>query len=200
MKIGIFGGSFNPIHNGHINILNGFKEVVGFDKLFVIPSNISPHKRLASMNNEDRIKMCELALAENKVGAEVSTIEIDRGEVSYTVDTLYDLKEIYQNDELYFIMGEDMFLTVDRWMRADEIFKLCTICCAKRSHDGDTRLRDFGESLKAKHKDFKYLIHEIDYVEVSSTEIRNGKLDGIPNSVLEYIKNNNIYQEAIVNE
>ncbi len=193
MRIAVFGGSFNPIHVGHVNIIRGFEKELNPDKMIIIPSNIAPHKDTAStVSGEHRVKMCELALKEAGVDAIVSRMEIDRGDVSYTINTLKELKDLYPNSELCFLMGEDMFLSLKKWYKVEDIFSLATICCAKRSENND-KIKSYEKELKESFLQFKCIIADIPYIEVSSTEIRQGDFSRVPKVVFEYIKANNLY-------
>ena len=108
MRIGIFGGSFNPIHNGHLNVIKNAKDRLSLDRLIIMPAKVAPHKQNAQMADEkDRYEMCRLAVM-NIDGAEVSDYEISKDEVSYSVITLRHFKELYPDAELCFIMGCDM--------------------------------------------------------------------------------------------
>ncbi|MFI3207281.1 MAG: nicotinate (nicotinamide) nucleotide adenylyltransferase [Clostridia bacterium] len=193
MKIGVYGGTFNPIHFGHINLIEGFKEKLKLDKILIIPTATPPHKQtheLASAN--DRLNMCKIAL-ENYDFCEVSDIEIKREGKSFTADTLTELAEKNPNDKFFLLMGEDMFLTVNKWKNSEIIFKLATICVAPRSLIATQRLREHGEKLKNHFSDFEYLIAEIPFVDISSTQIRNGEENFLPIAVKEYIKKNNLF-------
>ena len=115
MKIGMFGGSFNPIHNGHIELAKAMYKELKLDKLLIMPSYIPPHKFVDSAAFPDqRFEMCCLA-AKDIDGFEVSNIEIKRQGASYTYLTLKELKAIYPEDELYLLMGADMFMTLQDW-------------------------------------------------------------------------------------
>ena len=112
MKICFFGGTFNPVHNGHVRLLENAKEYFDFDKIIVIPTNIPPHKEVVfSVSDNDRLNMCKLAFDGI---AEVSDYEIVENTVSYTINTMYHFKEIYPNDEFYFLMGSDMLFMFEK--------------------------------------------------------------------------------------
>lgn len=197
MKIGIYGGTFNPIHNGHIYILKEFAKRLNFDKIIVIPTAIPPHKIAKNLvSSEHRYNMCSVALQDELFNFEVSKIEIQRMSKSYSVDTLRELKEIYPNDELFFIMGEDMFLTINHWYKPEEIFKMATICASQRSLDGYNKMIEHGNELRKTQKDFKFIVENIPYMEVSSTEIRenlNKMKELVPKNVVNYILENKLY-------
>lgn len=200
MKIGIFGGTFNPIHKGHIMLAEYCMKSVGLDRVIMIPTAVPPHKisnDLASEN--DRLNMCRLA-CENKKNFSVSDIEIKRQGKSYTYETLTQLKEVYPDDCLYTIMGADMFLTLDRWKNPEIIFEKSSIITIPRDDENEIELEKFYKSvLKPMGADAVILPNPV--MSVSSTFIREnlGKFDLISNmldkSVYDYIIKNNLYRK-----
>ena len=132
MKIAIFGGSFNPIHNAHIKLAQRFVNEVKLDKVAFVPTHITPLKNnIAIVLSEHRFNMCELALKDYE-NFFVSDVEIKREGMSYSSDTIAYFKEQYPNDELFFIMGADMFLTLEKWHEFEYIFNNVTILTAPR--------------------------------------------------------------------
>ena len=190
MKIGLFGGTFNPVHTGHVKLVENFKEKLGLDKVLVIPTAQPPHKEAKELvSAEDRINMCKMAFGSL---AEVSDIEISRGGKSYTVLTLEELKKIYKDDELYFLVGSDMLLSFKRWYRWEDILSMCTLCATDRNNE---------ESCKEADPDFfkKIIFCDFEKTVVSSSEVRE-KLERkedvthlIPEKVLNYIKEKGLY-------
>lgn len=190
MKIGLFGGTFNPVHTGHVKLVENFKEKLGLDKVLVIPTAQPPHKEAKELvSAEDRINMCKMAFGSL---AEVSDIEISRGGKSYTVLTLEELKKIYKDDELYFLVGSDMLLSFKRWYRWEDILSMCTLCATDRNNE---------ESCKEAEPDFfeKIIFCDFEKTVVSSSEVRE-KLERkedvthlIPEKVLNYIKEKGLY-------
>lgn len=199
-KIGILGGTFDPIHNGHIELALCAIKSLNLRKVLFIPTNIPPHKIKKSTTSAwDRINMCKLATL-NYDKFEVSSMEIDRGGISYTVDTLKILKEIYIGSDLYFIIGSDMFLSYKIFKSYEEIFKMCTLCVAARENDS---IKDLIKCKKFLYDNFR-CNSEILYmnkIELSSTSIRNNiknnkSIHGfIPAKVEEYILKNHLYTE-----
>lgn len=190
MKIGLFGGTFNPVHTGHVKLVENFKEKLGLDKVLVIPTAQPPHKEAKELvSAEDRINMCKMAFGSL---AEVSDIEISRGGKSYTVLTLEELKKIYKDDELYFLVGSDMLLSFKRWYRWEDILSMCTLCATDRNNE---------ESCKETDPDFfeKIIFCDFEKTVVSSSEVREKferKEDVahlIPKKVLNYIKEKGLY-------
>ena len=135
MKIGIFGGSFNPVHNGHIRLALFYKEKLQLDLILVIPANIPPHKSVQNfVSADDRINMLKLAF-EDYDFVKVSDIEFKISGKNYTVKTLTELKKEYPNDEFYLIVGGDMFLCFETWKEYEQILSMCKVCTAPRTKD-----------------------------------------------------------------
>ena len=154
MKTGVFGGTFNPVHKGHIMLAEYCMDSVGLDRIIMIPTAVPPHKiskNLASEN--DRLNMCELA-CKGKKNFSVSDIEIKRQGKSYTYETVTQLKEIYPDDHLYTIMGADMFLTLDRWKNPKIIFEKSSIITIPRDDENKSELDGSrcGYSAKSRNK------------------------------------------------
>ena len=198
MKIAMFGGSFNPIHNGHIMLANAFQKELSLDKVLIIPTYIPPHKqRDYSVSPQQKLEMCRLAVKDMPF-AEVSDIEIKRQGASYTYMTLQELRKIYPHDELYLITGADMFMTIHQWKNPEIIFQLAVICGVPRNDDDISHLQkqsDYLHSLGAKTK-----ILDMNIITVSSTQIRNNvshnkSISGMVNPDIEnYIIKNNLYK------
>lgn len=143
MKIGIFGGTFNPPHKGHERMIEQLTEELELDKVLIIPNKIPTHKRCEDLaDNEDRLNMCRMAFKNPKY--EISTMEMDRASDSYTIYTVDELLEKYPGDELYLIIGSDMFLMFHKWYKHKELLEKCTVCVASRdSEEGINVLRSY---------------------------------------------------------
>ncbi len=132
MKIGIFGGTFNPLHIGHLILAEEAREKLGLEKIIFVPANLPPHK-----DNRDiaagshRLKMLKLSIKGNKYFG-VSDIEIRRQGRSYTIDTIREFKQKYPADELYFIIGSDLLKYLDEWKDLAEINKMVKFIAATR--------------------------------------------------------------------
>lgn len=176
MKIGVYGGTFNPIHTGHMAAAKCAAEYLALDTLYLIPAGLPPHKALAedTPDSEHRLNMTKLAAGAIGNNVKVLDIELKRTGKSYTVDTLRELRAMHPDDELFFFMGTDMFLTFQKWYQPEEIVKLCTICAFSRS-EADT------EELFAAQQDYLsrtfcasiVTIALPRIVEISSTELRD---------------------------
>lgn len=195
--IAVFGGTFNPIHCGHLQIINEVDKLGFIDKILIMPDNIPPHKKVGFLaENLHRVNMCKLAISEIKKAC-VDESELQRGGKSYTFDTLTNLKEKYVNDDLYLVCGGDMVLTLDTWYKANELFKLCTFIVFSRS---TLNASDFDEKVcKLKALGAKIIVVDTDIMSVSSTEIREAVINGLstegllPNEVRKYIIDNKVY-------
>ena len=151
MRTAVYGGSFNPIHRGHVHILGEFMERLALDRALLVPAGVPPHKQAPDLApGEHRAAMCRLA-AKALPGrqVEVSAVELDRPGQSFTSDTLARLNELYPGDQLFLLMGEDMFLTVDRWHEAGEILRRAVLCAAPRSPQGLECLKEKARRLEA---------------------------------------------------
>ncbi len=132
MKIGILGGTFNPIHIGHLILAEEAREKLSLDKLIFVPAFLPPHKDNSDVAPaSDRYKMVRLAIAGNRNFC-VSDIEIKRDGRSYTIDTIREFKKVYPNDELYFVIGSDLLNYLDEWKDLSEILKMVKFIVATR--------------------------------------------------------------------
>lgn len=135
MKIGIYGGTFNPIHLGHMEAARFAVEYLGLDQLLLVPAGIPPHKTMDAMTPgpDCRLAMTDLAAQALGPQAEASDMELRREGKSYTLDTVRAIREQYPKAKLYLLMGTDMFLTFHLWRDPGEIAKRCTLCAFGRS-------------------------------------------------------------------
>jgi len=198
MRIGIYGGTFAPVHNGHVKAAEEFFRQMELDLLYIIPAAVPPHKHIDACDDpHHRLKMCELAFA----GMErvfVSDMEIARGGRSYTVDTLRALTG--EDRRLFLLMGTDMMLTLDKWREAEDIFRLCYPVYMRRENDPIIE-----GQIVAKNKEYLARYGKIvrrvpmEFVDISSTEIRDrvkhgAPIDGVvPPAVAQYIKEHQLY-------
>lgn len=197
-KIGIFGGSFNPPHLGHLLALREFQQKLALDTVVLIPASIPPHKALTknTPNAAHRLKMCELAVKDLPY-VQVSDIEIRRAGKSYTADTLAQLRQTYPSDELFLLMGTDMFFSFEDWYCPEKIVSQATLVVAHRNEDNPTRLNQCAEKLK-KDLNARILFLENSFLPHSSTSVRamlafQAGESYLAPAVYEYIVNNNLY-------
>ncbi|MCD8026303.1 MAG: nicotinate-nucleotide adenylyltransferase [Clostridiales bacterium] len=198
-KIGVLGGTFNPIHNGHIMLSQYCKEKAELDEIILIPSFTPPHKTSSCLaDSEHRLNMCRLA-CEGLEGYTVSDIEIKRKGKSYTYQTLELLKENRPDDRLYFIMGADMFLTLDKWRNPVSIFRSAVMTAIPRNKSDYSDLFKYYESV-IKPMGAEALILPDPVMQVSSTFIRKNIHNFdilktlIDKNVYEYIVKNKLYR------
>ena len=197
MRIGIYGGAFNPVHRGHVKLAEEVKTKANLDKIIIMPSGVSPHKSSGGLiNSSHRLEMCKLAFeGEDYI---ISDLEIKREGKSYTVDTVTELKKIYPDDELYLIMGSDMLLCFDRWYRYEDILSMVTICATTRQGDISLdELKKYSSDVLGKET----LIIDFEPFECSSTKVRNALLSGddassmLSEKVLSYIIEKGLYTD-----
>ena len=177
MKIGIYGGTFNPPHLGHMAAAKTAVQVLGLDKLILIPAATPPHKSLPEGSATARQRLDMVRLMADNLGlpgvAEVSSMELEREGKSYTSDTLAALREQYPDDELWLLMGTDMFLALQNWHEPERIMSMAGICAFGRTEQD-------GEALFAPQRDylqktFNATVTTITLpglVDVSSTQLR----------------------------
>lgn len=199
MRTAVYGGTFNPIHRGHIHILGEFMERLALDRALLIPDGAPPHKQARDLApGEHRLGMCRLAAEELPGRVEASPIELERPGKSYTSDTLAQLSRLFPGEELYLLMGEDMFLTVDRWHAAEEIFRRAVLCASPRSPAGLERLEAKARELAALGA--RCRVEDIPFWDISSTQVRKLAARGediqglVPGRVADYIKKYGIYR------
>jgi nicotinate-nucleotide adenylyltransferase len=132
MRIGLLGGSFNPVHRAHLLIAEHAQYACRLERVIFVPAADPPHKVLAgNIPFEQRCRMVQLAIA-RKTGFEISLIEGERGGKSYSIDTIRIFRELYQDDELFFIIGGDSFLEIGAWHRYADIFSACNLIVVER--------------------------------------------------------------------
>jgi len=168
--IGLYGGSFDPVHNGHVAVARAFIKQFSPEKLLIMPCAVPPHKaKNVSANDFLRVSMLKAAFARVKK-AEVSEYEIAKKGVSYTVETLRELNKNYPEHRIIMVVGTDMFLTLRSWKNAEEIFSLCDICVYARGKL-DSETQKYAEKLEV---DFgvKTSFLKGRRFDVSSSEIR----------------------------
>lgn len=198
-RIALFGGTFDPIHDGHVELAREFARLLSLDQVVVMPTFIPPHKLKSDMAPAvDRLAMCRLACAPYKELA-VSDMEINRRGASYTVLTLEQLHRQYPDAELFLLTGADMFLTVSTWYRFADIARMATICAAPRDAADADCLRAHAEKLEALGA--RCVVAEFTVPAWSSTAVRerlkNGEVprDMISPEVAAYIEAHQLYTE-----
>ena len=197
-RVGIYGGTFAPIHNGHTRAAKAFMEQMKLDYLFIIPAYLPPHKQIDECDDPlYRLRMCELAF-EDTDGIVISDCEIARGGKSYTYDTLKELER--PDTRLFLLCGTDMVLTFDTWYRFEDILKMCYPVYVRRENDPLMTNRTVAKITEYYQKYgvmFRKLV--IEPTEIASTDIRRAVKEGrdisklVPEKVAEFIVDNGLY-------
>ncbi|MDP2941094.1 MAG: nicotinate-nucleotide adenylyltransferase [Candidatus Omnitrophota bacterium] len=188
MKIGILGGTFNPIHLGHLILAEEAREKLGLEKIIFVPAYLPPHKDNSDIAAADeRIKMCKLAARGNQHFL-VSGIEIKRAGRSYTIDTIREFKAAYRNDELYFIIGSDLLKYLADWKDLSQILEMVRFIAATRPGYPLEKIPAYINTMA------------IRAVDISGFEIRGRAREGksfrylVPEAVYEYINQHRLYR------
>jgi len=188
MKIGILGGTFNPIHIGHLILAEEAREKLGLDRIIFVPAYLPPHKDNSDIAlAKDRLAMVKLAISGNQYFS-VSDLEIKRDGRSYTIDTMKEFKNIYPHDELYFIIGSDLLKYLDDWKDLVEIIKMVKFIVATRPGYPLEKIPPYISTVA------------IRAVDISGFEIRRCLKEDksfrylVPELVYKYIIKNNLYK------
>ena len=219
-KVGLIGGTFDPVHNGHLHLALQAKKLFGLQKVIFVPTYRSPHKlTLEPVSSEHRLAMLSLAL-KNQPDCYIDNLEIKKDRVSYTIETLRDLKSLHPDWEIYLIMGADSFQTIDTWKQCSKLLDFCSILVGTRpgvelsisksiqikfSLD-ESQKPVCQSSLKAKLVAYKnskkytqIILFEIPPIDISSNNIRQRISNKeeiknlLPPSVDNYIMKNRLY-------
>ena len=200
-KIGIFGGTFNPIHLGHIRLGQLVLDEIKLDKILYIPDNTPPHKSDRNLAcGEDRLNMINISLKDFD-NMESSDIELKREGKSYTFETLLELKNLYPNDELYLITGADMFLTLDKWREPETIFKTANIIGVPRVKSDFEKMEEYAEKVIKPMGAKIFMLSQTVFDTASSTYVRENiddyqKIkDMITPEVYRYITEKGLYRK-----
>lgn len=195
-RIGIYGGSFSPPHNGHVEAVKSFQEAMMLDKVLIMPTYIAPHKQTASsVSATHRFEMARRAFSSLDY-VTVSDYEISKKSVSYTADTLLHFAP---EGKLFFLCGSDMFLTLDRWYRPDIIFENATIVLASRDGSLDEACLIKKAEYEAVYS-ANVIILQNKIRKLSSTDVREALMakkdvsDLISPEVEAYIRENRLYE------
>ncbi|MCD7778287.1 MAG: nicotinate-nucleotide adenylyltransferase [Clostridiales bacterium] len=198
-NIGIMGGTFDPIHLGHLALAETVRDELDLDKVIFVPTGEPPHKDNGNLGSgEDRFYMTVLACKDNPC-FEVSRIELDREGTTYSVDTVKALKELYPVDtKFYFILGADSLMELENWREPKTLMSLCSFAAVGRPGFKGKKVESQIKKLREKYKaDIVYV--EGIRLEISSTDIRTKIASGksvryiIPESISEYIENKGLY-------
>ena len=200
-SIGIMGGTFDPIHYGHLVAAEVARVEFGLEKVIFIPAGRPPHKQSQIItDSEHRYQMTVLATSSNP-SFEVSRIEVDKDELTYTFDTIKDLKSIYGEDcAIYFITGADAVLELLTWYKIQELLALCKFIAVTRPGFDNQDLEQKIEEISSKY-DGEIICIEAPLLAISSTDIKRRLKNGkpikylLPEEVEKYILKNGLYKE-----
>ncbi len=200
-KIGILGGTFNPVHLGHLRLGQAVLDELSLDKILFVPDNSPPHKESKYLaDGKDRLNMINLLIKGNDK-MEASSVELERQGKSYTYETLLSLKKQFPRDELFLITGADMFLTLDRWKNPEVIFRNAGIIGVPRIKSDLEKMERYGSEVLSKAGARFCILSKPVYESASSTFVRDNigdyqKIkDMIPPEEYEYIIEKNLYRE-----
>ena len=201
VKIGIYGGTFNPPHTGHLHAAKQAVQILGLDKLLLIPDRIAPHKEIpaGSPTPEQRLQMLRIAAA-GEPEMEVSDIELKREGASYSYLTVEALREIYPDAELFLLMGTDMFLSFDTWKNPERITEQATLAVLYRGEKGERAAID-AQKKRFEAQGAKIEALENPVLSISSTQLRrliafNCAGEFLPAGVDAYIRENGLYDTS----
>jgi nicotinate-nucleotide adenylyltransferase len=196
MRIGIMGGTFNPVHNAHLLIAEMAREQYKLDRIIFMTGGNPPHKTY-TVSAKHRFNMTHIAIEENDSFVD-DDFEINRTEKSYTVNTLKYLNGKYPNDEIFFIIGEDSLNDLPKWYKPEQILEMCSLLVFPRK--SQKSLLQLIEIMSEKYNKEIFPIFA-PIIEISSTDIRERIRDNktvrymLPEKVIEYIKKHNLYGE-----
>lgn len=196
IKTGIFGGAFNPVHNGHVNLAKEAIEQLKLRKLLIIPTFEPPHKATKLLPFDTRMEMCKLAFEgiSDKCEVTVSDIERKMGGVSYTINTIRELAKQLPDAQLFLLIGGDMLFSFREWYKYESILKESKVCAVARGGDNFTDMLEFAAEMG------RVKVLPTSIVDVSSTEIREKLAVGddiselVPRKVAEYIAADDLYR------
>lgn len=198
MKTGVLGGTFDPVHRGHLAIAGESMKQLELDEVLFVPTLLTPLKENNVITSaEHRVRMVELAIA-GKPGFRLSTIDIDRAGTSYTVDTMESLKkQLGGGNELYFIIGLDGLETLPRWREPERLVRMCRLVTVRRPGYSRAVLEEIEKEVAGLAESLIFL--EEPALDISATEIRKRVAGGLPVSDLvpgpveEYIREHGLY-------
>jgi nicotinate-nucleotide adenylyltransferase len=202
MRIGVFGGSFDPVHYGHLRLAEACREAARLDLVLFMPAATAPHKRDAPVaSDKDRVEMLKLAIGGHEAFA-VSELEIQRGGVSYTVDTLTELAKVHAGAELFLLMGADTFLDLPNWREPQRVIELALPLVVRRGGMAATSESAFAWIAEPRRSEIRQAMVEMPASEISSSGIRRAVGEGksvrylVPRGVEKFIETQGIYRAA----
>ena len=198
-RIGVFGGSFDPVHMGHLTIAQDAVEQLELDRLIFIPAAVPPHKQNQVLaDGRHRLEMLQLA-TESNLSFEVSDLELRRGGVSYTFETMQQVRADHPGAELFFIVGLDSLTILHSWRNVEQLLEMCTIVPFARGGEDPARVAEKIQLSKDWKKQLLERLIRIHEVEISASEIRMRLAEGlsirylVPPEVEMYIAEHGLY-------
>lgn len=199
-RVGIMGGTFNPIHNGHLRLAREAYYQYGLDYVYVMPNKLPAYKNSAEIIDAcHRESMVQLAIQEDDFLI-YSDLELKRSGRTYTIDTLRELHKIYPDESYYFIMGGDSLATFDQWYQYELILQETALLCACRDEQDSSSLMRLRNRLLEKHPSAQIAFLDTPNMPISSSELRKRIATGrdvsewIPQAVYQYIVDQHLYQ------
>lgn len=199
-KVGIMGGSFDPIHLGHLVVANEVLNIYKLDEIIFVPTGDPPHKKGLKAESFHRLLMVNMAVLSNDKFS-VSDIEIKNPGKSYTLNTLRELKKLYPDTEFYFITGTDAVIDLPSWHEPEEVLKLCSFIAVSRPGISSEEVKNKINEIQKKYGGTIELL-QVPMLQISSTNIRERFALGIsakyllPQAVEQYIIKNELYKEC----
>lgn len=201
MKIGIMGGTFDPIHKGHLMLGEYAKDLYKLDEIWFMPNGNPPHKLNSNIESQTkhRVEMVKLAI-EGYDNFKIQLYEVERTEVNYSYLTMQHFKEKFSDDEFYFIIGADSLFAFETWKHPELLVKTCKILAAYRDGKNTSEMKTQIQYLNKKYGAEIYLLNTPN-VDISSSEIRRMLKDQeniselVPKAVFSYIQSNNLFRD-----
>ncbi len=207
-RTALYGGAFDPVHIGHIELAKQVNERFGFDKFLFVPTNLPPHKHHHSVSSSDRFNMLQIVADELGSTFGVCDLEVRKEVVSYTLDTLKEYKQLYPEEQLYFICGSDIFSTIKQWNGWEQLFDYAKFIVVSRTDTSfDDMFKTIGDDMKdmvcldneydCMSADKKVILFKVFLPDISSTYIKENVFFDttlVSSSVLEYINRHKLYK------
>ncbi len=192
-KTGIFGGAFNPVHNGHVRLAEEAVKQLKLRRLLIVPTYSSPHKHTELLPYEDRAEMCRRAFG-HIPSAEICDIEVRLGGTSYTINTVRALREQYPDERFFLIIGGDMLFSFEKWYKYEALLKETKVCAAARDGDSLADMMEYADEIG------RVKVLPTQAVTMSSTQVRMAAANGedisgmVPQGVADYIREKGLYK------